>query len=78
MTRKAARYWKAITGAVTPGAIIIGSAVLDGSDGGTRITTAEWVTAVVAIIITGGAVYQVPNKDPEGTHQEESVQPPGE
>ena len=71
-----APYWKAILGFITPGAVIIGSAVLDGSDGGTAITSSEWVTAVVAMIVTGGAVYGKGNKDPQGTHQDESTQPP--
>lgn len=71
-----APYWKAVLGFLTPGAVIIGSAVLAGSDGGSAITTAEWVTAGVAMIITGGAVYGKSNKDPDGDHQDESVQPP--
>jgi hypothetical protein len=49
-------YWKAILAFLVPGAVIIGSAVTSGSDGGTTITTAEWVTAIVAMIVTGGAV----------------------
>lgn len=70
-------YWKAILGFLAPGAVIIGSAVTEASDGGTAITTAEWVTAVVTMIVTGAAVYGVPNKDPLGQHQDESTQPPG-
>ena len=50
------KYWKGILGFVTPGAVIIGSSVLEGSDGGSAITAAEWVTAAVAMIVTGGLV----------------------
>ena len=49
------RYWKGILGFIVPGAVIIGSSVLEASDGGSTITGAEWVTAVVAMIVTGGA-----------------------
>lgn len=49
-------YWKGILGFLVPGAIIIGSSVLSDSDGGTTITGSEWVTAVVAMIVTGAAV----------------------
>lgn len=50
------QYWKGILGFITPGAVIIGSAVTSVSDGGTTITTSEWVTAAVAMIVTGGLV----------------------
>lgn len=49
-------YWKGILGFIAPGAVIIGASVLEKSDGGTAITTAEWVTAAVAMIVTGAAV----------------------
>lgn len=74
--RKIEPYWKAVIGFVAPGAVVIGSAATAASDGGTAITGAEWVTAVVACIITGAAVYGVPNKDRTATHQDDSVQPP--
>lgn len=54
--QKAAQYWKAILGFIVPGAVIIGSSVLEGSDGGAAITTSEWVTAAVACVVTAGAV----------------------
>jgi len=65
-------YWKAILGFLVPGAVIIGSSVTSGSDGGTTITTAEWVTAIVAMIVTGGAVGFGPANAPAttGTHAE--------
>ena len=68
-------YAKAIIGFITPGAVVIGSAVTATSDGGSSITGAEWVTAIVACIVTAGAVYAVPNHDPRGEKQDESVQP---
>lgn len=55
-----APYWKSITAFVTPGAVLIGAAVTDASQGGTSITTAEWVTALVACVVTSGAVYAAP------------------
>jgi hypothetical protein len=70
-----APFAKAILGFVAPGAVIIGGAVTAASDGGSHITTAEWVTALVACVLTGGLVFGVPNKDPQATHQDESVQP---
>lgn len=60
-------YWKAILAFIVPGAVIIGSAVTGDSDGGSTITTAEWVTAVVAMIVTGGAVAAGPANAPKET-----------
>lgn len=62
-----APYWKAVVGFIVPGAVVIGSAVTEASDGGTAITTAEWITAVVACVVTSGAVYSTPNYTP--THR---------
>lgn len=58
---KIAPYWKAVLGFITPGAVVIGASVLAVSDGGTAITQAEWVTAGVAMIATGGAVFSKSN-----------------
>ncbi len=68
-------YLKTVFGFLTPGAVILGSAVTEASDGGANVTQAEWITALVACIITGSLVFAVPNKDPRGTHQDDSVQP---
>lgn len=73
---KIAPYWKAVVGFIAPGAVLIGSAVTESSDGGTAITQAELITALVAMFVTSGAVWGVPNRDPYGAHQDESVQPP--
>jgi hypothetical protein len=59
---KLGQYYKAIVGAVAPAAVVIGSAVQDSSAGGSRITTAEWVTAAVACIVTAAGVYAAPRK----------------
>lgn len=61
------KYWKGILGFITPGAVIIGSSVLEASDGGSKITTAEWVTAIVAMIVTGGVVTSKGNTGYEYT-----------
>ena len=61
---KLSQYWKGALAFVAPGAVIIGSSVLQGSDGATAITTAEWVTAAVACIVTGGLVTAKSNANP--------------
>jgi hypothetical protein len=67
---KIGQYWKAVVAFVVPGAVLIGSAVTAGSDGGSHITTAEWVTAIIACIVTSGGVAAVANKpfhEPDAT-----------
>lgn len=73
---KIAPYYKAVTGVVVPFLGSIGTALLDDSAGGSAITASEWISAVVLGLVAGGAVFAVGNKDPRGTHQRESVQPP--
>jgi hypothetical protein len=53
-----------VVGFVVPGAVIIGSSVTSGSDGGSHITTAEWVTAIVACLVTSGGVAAATNAPP--------------
>lgn len=60
--KRLAPYWKSVVGFVAPGAVLVGAAVTEASEGGTAITTSEWVTAVVACIVTSAAVYRIPNK----------------
>ena len=55
-------YLKAVVGFVAPGAVVFGAAVLPGTDGGTAITQAETVTALVAMVVTAAGVYTVPNR----------------
>ena len=74
---KIAPYWKAVVGFVAPGAVLLSAAVTEASKGGEHITDGEWITAILAMIITSAGVWAVPNKDPRALHQRESVQPPG-
>jgi hypothetical protein len=62
------RYAKAVVGFVAPGAVIIGASVTSASDGGTAITTAELVTALVACVVTSAGVALKGNADPEREH----------
>ena len=64
-----APYFKALVAFIAPGAVILTSAVQSNSVGGELITSGEWVTAVCATIITGAAVYAVPNKSTDGAHE---------
>jgi len=57
-----APYFKALVAFIAPGAVVLTSAVAEASAGGELITGGEWVTAICATIITGAAVYAVPNK----------------
>ena len=56
------RYWKAVMGFVAPAASVIVISVTSGSDGGSVITKAEWITAVAAAIVTAAAVGAVKNQ----------------
>ena len=69
-------YAKAIVGFVSPGVIALVAAVQDASPGGSAITGAEWVGIGAACVLTGSAVFMVPNTDPTAEHQDQSVQPP--
>jgi hypothetical protein len=71
-----APYYKAGAAVVVPflGSVI--AAMQDASPGGSNITGSEWLGAVVLAIVSGGVVFGVPNRDPSGTHRDESVQPP--
>lgn len=55
-------YLKSIVGFIAPGAVLIGAAVTEASQGGERITSAEWITALVACIVTAAGVFSVPNR----------------
>ncbi len=76
MLAKVAPYYKAVTALVVPFLTSVGAAMMDSSDGGSAITGHEWIAAVVLSLVAGGAVFTVPNKDPNAEHQLESVQPP--
>ncbi len=59
------RYWKAVVGFVVPAAVVITASVQSGSDGGSALTTAEWITAACAAVITAGGVAAVKNTTKE-------------
>ena len=69
-------YAKAIVAFVTPGVAGLVAAVQDASPGGSNVTGPEWVGIAAACILTSGAVFATPNRDPRGLKQDESVQPP--
>ena len=62
MIDKIAPYWKAVVGFITPGLVVIGSSLADSSEGGSRITTGEWITALIAMFSTSAAVYAARNR----------------
>ena len=61
MIDKIAPYAKAVVGFVAPAATLLIAAVQTGSDGGTAVTPAEWITAACACVVTAATVYAVPN-----------------
>lgn len=61
LTTRIKRAAKALAAFVTPGLVLLGSAVVDASDGGTDITRSELVTALTAMFVTSGVVYNVRN-----------------
>lgn len=52
---------KAVAGLVVPGLAVLGVAVTEGSDGGTAVTTSEWIQVAIASLATGSLVYAVKN-----------------
>lgn len=73
---KIAPYYKAVVAFLVPFLTQIVAALATQSDGGSSITTSEWLTALLTSLAAGGVVFAVPNKDPQAQHQDESVQPP--
>jgi hypothetical protein len=57
---KVKRYWKAIAGFVAPGVVLLGASLSEQSEGGTTVTTSEWVAVLVTMFATAGAVYLAP------------------
>jgi len=58
------KYGKAIQGLLIPPLTAL-LAVLVGPEHIDQLTTAQWITVVLAGLGTGGAVYAVTNSDPE-------------
>lgn len=64
---KIAPYYKAVAGALMA---FLSSLIVGLQDNG--LTTSEWLTALIALLLAGGAVFAIPNipdtssKTPEG------------
>lgn len=65
-------YAKAVVGFLAPGLLILGNALVQGDP----VTAELALKALGAALVAGLAVYAVPNRDPHGARQDESVQPP--
>ena len=59
---KIGEYRKAIAAVLVPGLVVLGAALLAGSEGGSAVTAAEWVGIAIASLGTGGAVALVNNR----------------
>jgi hypothetical protein len=70
-------YAKAIVGFIAPGVVTIGGALTVNSDGGGNVTPYEWVTALIACLVTGGFVAAVPNKPYVQVDRDTVILPPG-
>lgn len=64
-------YLKAIVGALIAG---LGSLYQAADAGG--VSAQEWIATAIATLTALGVVWGIPNIDPKGKHQDESVQPP--
>jgi hypothetical protein len=69
---KIAPYLKALVAALVAG---LGS-LYQALDADQAISTQEWIAVAMTTLAALGAVFAVPNKDPQALHQAESVQPP--
>lgn len=59
-----AGYWKAAVAFVAPGATLVIAAVTEGSQGGSTITSAEWITAAATCVVSSGLVAAAPANKP--------------
>lgn len=67
-------YAKAIIAFIAPAAVVIGASVTEASAGGELITMGEWVTAMVAAIVTAAGVGIKANGPvPDGTGEHRAV-----
>jgi len=53
---KIAPYYKAVAGALVA---FLGSLIAGLADG--NLDTSEWLTAIITLIVAGGAVFSIPN-----------------
>ena len=58
-------YKKAIIGFVTPGMVTLLYAMQNGTDGGSTVTRAEWITVALACFGTSALVAGARNIDPK-------------
>jgi hypothetical protein len=68
-----APYSKAIAAFFSAAAASVGAALLIGSDGGTNITTVEWIGAASTTVIATLAVFLAPRNKPDTTVDEPGV-----
>jgi len=69
---KVAPYAKAVVAALIAGLASAQQAL----DGNNDIDGSEWIAVALATLVGLGAVFAIPNRDPQAMHQDESVQPP--
>jgi hypothetical protein len=69
-------YAKAVVAFLVPTAGSLVGAMQDASPGGSTVTAAEWIGALIIGVTSSGFVYGTPNRDPLALRQNESVQPP--
>jgi hypothetical protein len=69
-------YSKAIVGAVVA-ALTTFVASIQGRPEIENLGTVDWLIIIVSAVVAGLSVFAVPNKDPQGRHQDESTMPPG-
>lgn len=67
-----APYAKSLVAALVAG---LGS-LYQALDGDQVVTTQEWIAVAMTTLTALGVVFAIPNRDPEGDHQDESTQPP--
>lgn len=72
MNNTIAPYAKSIVAALIAGLASLTQAL----DADNHVSASEWIAVVMATLVAGGAVFAVPNRDPQAQHQDESVQPP--
>ena len=68
-------YAKAIVGAIVAflGQLVV--AMNDSSQAGSSVTGQEWLQAIIVGLVSLGVVFAVPNDDPLGVKQGQSVRP---
>lgn len=62
--------------ALVAGLVAFTGAVATGYQSGDEMSQAEWWFAISTGLVALATVFGVPNKDPQGRRQQDSVQPP--